>query len=334
MLTVIISLLLFGLLIGVHEFGHLIAAKFNKINVIEFSIGMGPKIFSFEKGGTLYSLRLFPIGGFCNMEGENEEIDTKGSFSTKSPLRKISVLASGALMNLLLGFIALLIITVPLSEVTSTYIDQVNTSAPAYHQGLESGDKIIRLNNKVVRTFNDISYFMSENNGEAVDVSVLRNGKELTFNVKPFSNEGKYYIGITAKVIKNNLWQSIKLSFYNEIFISKLIIKSLWQLITGGISLSEASGPVGVVKEIGAAAQSGFSNVMYILAIITINLGLFNLLPIPALDGGRILFAFIELVIRRKISLKIEATIHTLGLVLLMLVMVFVTFNDVLKLFV
>ncbi len=332
-MTIIISLLLFGLLIGIHEFGHLIAAKINKINVIEFSIGMGPKIFSFKKGETLYSLRLLPIGGFCNMEGEDEETGSENAFSSKSPLRRISVLAAGAIMNLVLGFIALLIISLSNPTCTTTYIEKVNIESPAYQQGLRAGDKVLKLDNKKVKTYNDILYFMTENKGETISVTVSRNGSIQNLNIKPYYEGNRYYIGITPEIHKNTPLKSLVSAFYNEVFISKLIIKSLWQMLTGEIMLSEASGPVGVVKEIGTAAQAGFLNVIYILAIITINLGLFNLLPIPALDGGRIVFSLFELVTRKKVSVKTEAIIHTVGLALLMLVMVFVTFNDIVKLF-
>ena len=334
MTTLLIALLLFGLMIGIHEFGHLIAAKLNKVNVLEFSIGMGPKLFSFNKNGTNYSLRLLPIGGYCNMEGENEESENDGSFSSKSPLRKISILSAGAIMNLLLGFVALFVITLSSQNITSTYVGKLNESAPAYNQGIKENDKILKLNGDSIHTINDINLFMGENDGEDISVTVLRDNKDkLTFTITPFFDTDRYYIGFTPKVIENNFFESVRYSFYNGFFVSKVILKSLFQLITGGISLNEASGPVGVVKEIGVAAKGGFFNLVYILAIITINLGLFNLLPIPALDGGRIFFCLIELITRKKLSPKIESIIHSIGLCLLLLVMVFVTFNDVFKLF-
>lgn len=333
MLTAVAAILVFGLLIGVHEAGHLIAAKLNKVEVTEFAIGMGPKIFSYQGKETLYSLRIIPIGGYCKLTGEDESVNSPVSFSEKKPLQRISILAAGAIMNLILGFVALAILFAPNEYISKPVVSEVLENAPALTQGLKPGDEIIKLNSTVVNIDSDISFFLYRNGGEDVSVTVKRGEEKVMLNITPLYDNGTYYIGYKPQRVENTFLNTVKYSFYFEIFISKMIILTIGDMFTGLVSLRETSGPVGIVNEIGKAAQVGLKNVIYLLALISINLGLFNLIPLPALDGGRIFFVLIELVFRKPIPQKYEALVHALGFCALLMLMVFVTFNDVFRLF-
>ena len=328
MITIIASVLVFGLLIGVHEFGHLIAAKLCGIRVYEFAIGMGPKLFSFEKGGTKYALRLLPIGGFCNMN-EDLESDNLDAYCNKNPWQRMFVLASGAIMNLLLGFIVLCILLGMPKEIVTNRVGEVLQEAPAYTQGLEVNDEIVKINNVRTNIVDDIYLEMSYADGSNINLTVLRDGKKVDLTITPHKNEnGNYIIGYRPLIEKNNFIKVIRNSFYYGIYISKAILVALKDMITGRVALNQMSGPVGIVKEIGNAAKMGFENLLNLIALITINLGLFNLLPFPALDGGRIVFVLYELITRKKVPISAEAVVHFIGLALLLLVMLIVTFSD------
>lgn len=333
MLTAVAAIIVFGLLIGVHEAGHLIAAKINKVEVTEFAIGMGPKLFSFQGKETLYSLRLIPIGGYCKLTGEDESIDSPVSFSEKKPLQRISILAAGALMNLVLGFVALVILFAPNENIATTYVGSVLENAPAYNQGLMPGDRILKLNSTKVNIDSDISFFLYRNGEKDVNVTVKRGDETVAIKITPHSDNGNYYIGYSPKIVKNNFWQTLKYAYHFEIFTSKVVVLTIVDMFTGSVSVKDTSGPVGIVNEIGKAAQSGFRNVLYLLALISVNLGLFNLIPLPALDGGRILFVLIELVFRKPVPQKYEALVHALGFLALLVLMLFVTYNDIIRLF-
>ena len=328
MITILASILVFGLLIGVHEFGHLIAAKLCGIRVYEFAIGMGPKLFSFEKGGTKYGLRLFPIGGFCNMN-EDIESDEEDSFGNKNPFQRMFVLASGAIMNLLLGFLALCILLGMPKEIVTNRVGEVLPEAPAYTQGLEVGDEIVKINKTTTNIVDDIYMEMSYSDGSNINLVVKRNGEKINLTITPYKNEeGKYIIGYRPAVEKNTFGKVVRNSFYYSIYISKAVLVSLKDMITGRVALNQMSGPVGIVKEIGNAAKKGFENLLNLIALITINLGLFNLLPFPALDGGRIVFVLYELITRKKVPINAEAVVHFIGLILLLVLMFIVTFSD------
>jgi len=294
---------------------------------------MGPKIFSYQGKETLYSLRIIPIGGYCKLTGEDESVNSPVSFSEKKPLQRISILAAGAIMNLILGFVALAILFAPNEYISKPVVSEVLENAPALTQGLKPGDEIIKLNSTVVNIDSDISFFLYRNGGEDVSVTVKRGEEKVMLNITPLYDNGTYYIGYKPQRVENTFLNTVKYSFYFEIFISKMIILTIGDMFTGLVSLRETSGPVGIVNEIGKAAQVGLKNVIYLLALISINLGLFNLIPLPALDGGRIFFVLIELVFRKPIPQKYEALVHALGFCALLMLMVFVTFNDVFRLF-
>ncbi len=327
-ITILASVLVFGLLIGVHEFGHLIAAKLCKIRVYEFAIGMGPKIFSFEKGGTKYALRILPIGGYCNMN-EDVESANEDAFGNKGPWQRMFVLASGAIMNLILGFLVLCILLGMPKEIVTNRVGEVLEEAPAYTQGLKADDEIIKINKVRTNLVDDIYFEMSYADGSDIALTVLRNGEKVNLTITPHKNEnGKYILGYRPKIEQNSFLKVIRNSFFYSIYISKAVLVSLKDMVTGRVALNQMSGPVGIVKEIGNAAKMGFESLLNLIALITINLGLFNLLPFPALDGGRIVFVLYELITRKKVPISAEAVVHFIGLALLLIVMLIVTFSD------
>lgn len=329
MLTFLVSVVIFGLLIGFHEAGHLTAAKLCGVRVLEFAIGMGPSLFSFKRGETVYKLKLLPVGGYCRLEGEDESSNSETAFCNAHPLKKIIILVSGAFMNMVLGIVALFIIISGSKAISTNVVDKVMPDAPAFTQGLKDGDRVVRVNNSAININSDIQFAMRNNSGENISVNVLRDGKKVKLNISPYYYEGRYIIGYNTKTETNNFFLSAKNAFYSELFIAKAVLVSFAELIKGTASIKEASGPVGIVKEIGSAAKKGIYDVLYIFAIITINLGLFNLLPLPALDGGRVVFSIYELVFRKRVPEKIEGAVHSIGFLLLMLLMIFVTVNDV-----
>ncbi len=334
MLTALVSVIVFGILIGVHEAGHLIAAKLNNIKVHEFAIGMGPKIVSFSTKETKYSLRLLPIGGYCKIEGEDEESTDERALCNKAPWQKFIVIVSGALMNLVLAFVALLILLGAGKEIYIPKVGSVIPDTSAYEQGLMKGDEIVKLNNTNINIQSDITFFMSRNGEKPIEMTVKRNNELIKLNVTPYTDDGVSYIGFYPEIVKNNLYHTVTQAFYTEIFVAKVVIVSLLELFTGGVSFSEASGPVGIVSEIGKAARMGIYNIIYLLALISVNLGLFNLLPFPALDGGRAVFCIYEMITKKKVSATVESYVHAIGFLILIGLMIYVTFNDVFKLFV
>ncbi len=321
-------------MIGVHEAGHLAAAKISGVFVHEFSIGMGPKLFSWKGKETQYSLRLLPIGGYCNLEGENGGSESNRAFCNAKPLNKLLILASGAIMNLVLGYLVLVLFYAGQPTIVEPVVSNVVSGTYAEEVGIQPGDTIVKMGNMRVNFYPDIKFFMLKNGGKAFDLTVERNGEKIVFSdYQPYEDSDGYYIGIQSQAQNNTFLKTAKNSFFLEIFLGKLLLSGLWDLITGSISVSEASGPVGIVNEIGNAAKKGWIDLLYIVALITVNLGLFNLLPIPALDGGRILFVLISIIIRRPVPEKIETAFHATGMLLLLLLMLFITFNDVGRLF-
>lgn len=323
------------MLITVHELGHMLAAKSVGIGVVEFALGMGPAIFKKEIRGTVYSLRIIPIGGFCKMEGEDAESDNPSAFGNKSLFARFITLASGALMNLLLGFLIFLFLMSSADKVYLPIIGDLTSSGAASEIGLEVGDRITHIGGTRVNTQNDVQFEMARFNDESTTITINRAGKKLTFDITPKYNEqeNRYLIGYTAASKDLTFIGRMEYAFYQSVFMGKLVLVSLTDLVTGKIKSNDISGPVGIVSEISSAAKRGYEDLLYLTALITINLGIFNLLPIPALDGGRIMFLLAELVTRRKPSAKVEGIVHLVGFALLILLMLFTTSNDLMKVF-
>lgn len=335
MLTVISAVLVFLVLVLVHEFGHFITAKLCGVTVHEFAIGMGPAIFKKEHKGTIYSLRLIPIGGYCAMEGEDKESDDEGSFSKKKPWQRLIILVSGAFMNLLLGFILMCCIMFsPNSNyVNVPEISKVMEASGAEEVGLQPGDEIVKINGARVETFTEVQFELSRYKGGSVDVEYLRNGETHNVSVVPKQDkDGRYIIGFEAKIEKLDFGGRLYHAWHYSLFYGKAILVSLFDLVTGNVGMEAMSGPVGIVSEIGKSAQMGWESLFGLAALITINLGLFNLLPLPALDGGRVLFVLVEIITRKKIPADKEGLIHFIGFVLLIGLMLFATWQDIVRL--
>lgn len=334
MITIISSIIIFLLVILIHEFGHFIVAKLNGVSVLEFSIGMGSKLFQKESNGTLYSVRLFPVGGYCQLEGEDEDSENPGSLTNQPPFVRLKVILAGAIMNFLLAFI-LLILLMSTSRV-STQVSSILENSPAYSSGIKTGDTITSVNGKSVDNGEDLIKIIKNSTGD-LDIAVKRNDEIKNFKVTPNIENNTRKIGVNFteeyKLKNFNILNGIKNGTTTFLNLTGMLYKFLGMLITGKLGFGGVSGPVGVIKEIGSAARVGISNLLFLLAYININLGVFNLLPIPALDGGRAVFILIEMISGKKISSEKEGYVHLVGLIFLLGLIAIVTIKDIIKLF-
>lgn len=335
---ILIAILFFELIIIVHEGGHFVAAKLNKIQVNEFSIGMGPKIFSKTFRGTKYSLRWILVGGYCAMEGEDEESDSKRSFSSKKVWQRIVVVVAGALMNLLLGFIIMVIIVSTSNLVGTCTVARFEENAVSEAYGLQVGDTIKSIDGMRVFTTSDLSTAFSRSSDGIVDMTVDRDGKTVALDGVQFATEEQYghtYIAMDFWLLgeEKNVGNVLKASCLEFLSYGRMVFLSVYDLLTGKYGLSDLSGPVGSVSIISDAVKTSVPTMLRIMALLTINVGLFNLFPIPALDGWRIFVLLFEGVTRKKPPAKFEWLVNTIGLVLLLGLMCVVTFSDITKLF-
>lgn len=334
MITLISSLLVFLLVVMLHEFGHFAVAKLSGIKVNEFSIGMGPKIYQKQKGETFYSLRALPVGGYVAMEGEEDNSHDPRAFNNVSIVKRMAVVLAGAFMNFVLAFIAFTLIF-SIVGYGSSEIEKVISNSPADKAGIQSGDIIIKINENKVKDIYDINSIISKNQKEEMDFQINREGNILNLKIKPeYSEENQMYlIGITSK-LDHSILKSISLGATRTLEMSKLILKSIKMMFSGSFKMEYLSGPVGVVQLIGSESSKGFLNFLQILGLISVNLGVFNLLPIPALDGGKFLFLLIEALRGKPIDEKIEQGLSLIGISLLFSLMIYVTiFNDIGRLF-
>lgn len=328
-MTIIYSLLVFLLVILVHEFGHFAVAKMSDMKVNEFSIGMGPLVASTKGEETQYSFRAIPLGGYVALEGEDEDSSDPRSFKNASPLKRIAVLFAGAFMNFTLAILAFTIVF-SIIGTPGTTIDKVVENTPAEVVGLQTGDRIISIDNKPVEKWEDITTFINESTTESINMVVERDSKNVDINIPVYEEEGSRKIGITPKY-QLDLGNALGYAFTNTRMVIVDVYKFVGRLLTGEMDLSAVSGPIGVIRFIGESSQSGILNVLFVLGAISANLGAFNILPIPALDGGKILLTFVEMIIGRKVPEKIEEWLNIAGFVLLFGLMIYVTiFNDIL----
>lgn len=350
--TIIIAILIFGIIITIHEFGHFIVAKLNGIQVNQFAIGMGPRLLKFQKGETEYSLRLFPIGGFCAMEGEDNNSSNPRAFGSKKVWQRMTVILAGAFMNILLGFILTIVTTSMLRYVPTTIIAEFNSEidektgkevnlSKSRESGLELGDEIIALDGSSILSMKDLSYKLQTTETDSFSVTVKRNGEKITLDNVEFENfKTGSVLDFKIKGEKKNPLTVTSYSAKDTVATAKLIWISLKELVTGKYGIQELSGPVGTVSVISEVASEGetlkerLSSVMGLTVFITVNVGVFNLLPIPGLDGSRFLFLIIEGIRRKPIKKEHEAMVHFVGMAALFLFMILITVQDVMKLFV
>ena len=343
--TVLIAILCFGVIIMIHEAGHFFVAKKSGIRVLEFSIGMGPKILQKKRGETKYSLRLLPIGGYCAMEGEDDESADPRAFRKAPVWKRMLVTVAGATMNLILGFVLIVIVTCMDSAITSTTIagfhaDKAGESVATSDGWLQKDDRFVSINGLKIFTATDISYALQNDDCEEFTVVVERGGEEITLEHVQFKDSQTkglldFYVYGEKKTVPRVLSYTCK----NFVSTARLIWISLRDLIRGKYGFHDLSGVVGIIDtttEVVSQSETIHDKIMTLLdlmSFITINVGIFNLIPFPALDGGRFVFLIIEAIRRKPIPAKVEGTIHLVGLSALMLLMIAITFQDVSKIF-
>lgn len=332
MFTTILSFIfVFGMIVFAHELGHFLTAKYNGIKVHEFALGMGPVLLKRQGAETLYSLRAFPIGGYVKMEGEDEASEDPRSFSNKKPLQRLLVLAAGAFMNFVLAYVLLVIIMFSMGS-PSNIVGDIVPDYPAVEAGIIAGDEIVSINGEEIKNWDAVIENINSSNGETLTIEVIRDGDEkLTFDVVPrVRDDGGYQIGIQTKFVKRvdqafgMAWKQF-VSFFTDIF-------KFFTSIGKSEVDAELVGPVGLVSIIGEVSRQGIMNLLLLAAYISINLGIVNLLPFPALDGGRIIFVVIEMIMGKPIDREKEGYVHFIGFAILMALMVFLVFKDISRL--
>lgn len=336
-MRILLAVVLFLLLIVFHEFGHFIVAKKSGIKVNEFAVGMGPLIYSKEKGETTYSFRLVPIGGYCAMEGEEDESNDPRSFDNAPAFKRFLTILAGPVANLI---IAVLVFTIVggIGGVVTTEVSDFIEDSPAKIAGIEKGDDILKINDEEISDFTEISkvvsdFYKDKNFEKEINVEVKRDGDVLDFEFKPKVEAENVYIGIIPARRTPGFFEAIALGFKETGRNIKMIFTILGRLFTGKLALGALSGPVGVLKELGNQAQSGLANLLYFLAYISVNLAVFNLLPIPALDGSKLLTSAIEMITGKKINKKLEEKITMIGFFILLGLILVVSIKDIINLF-
>ena len=371
-ITFVAAVLIFGAVIAIHEFGHFSAAKLSGIQVNEYSIGMGPALFKKIVGGTQYTLRLLPIGGYVAMEGEGspesnaaqrerdaadedgeeEEEDQLESWNPIPPDKRTGmpfpeaaiwkraiVMAAGPLMNFVLGFVVLLgLIALRSEPIASRVIYSIADGALCGQTGLQAGDEIVAVNGRRCFIANDILYELVRTQNTQADFTVRRDGKLVQLPGVRFDSytdengNARMNIGFTVYALEKTPANVLKETVNSELYYGRIIFTSLVDLLRGRESINNLSGPVGIVSAIGQAASYGLTDLLELLVLITVNLGVLNLLPIPALDGGRLVFLAVEAVIRRPVSQRLQESLTLATFILLFGLMIFATYNDVLRL--
>ncbi len=335
-MTILLVIVLFVLLIFPHELGHFIAAKSCGVQVNEFAFGMGPAILKKQGKETLYSIRLFPIGGFCAMEGEDtqEASDNSRAFHNKKWWQKIIILVAGAAMNVVIAVIALTVV-VAVTGVATNVIDKVAPESPAEAAGIEAGNEIIAVAGNETDSWEDVIRYLSPEIEDGSNVTILiktDNGeREMTLSPVQADDE-RYVIGVEAAISHSPI-KVIPAGISSTYRLTVGLFNSMRQIFSSGDVLNQVSGPVGIIKIVGETSQYGFLFYIYLVALISINLAILNLLPLPALDGGRIIFVIIRAVTGKAISDKVESRVHAVGMALLILLAIIVTANDILRIF-
>lgn len=338
---IILALLIFGFLIFIHELGHYLTARAFSVSINEFAIGMGPKLVSrrSKKTGIVYSLRALPIGGFVSMVGEDEESEDENAFHKKPLGQRMLVTAAGAFMNLFIGVIVMSLLVMTQDVLPSNVIGafaEYEDGTPNYAKaaGLMVGDEIVEIEGTRVHIANETIYEVMRRGIAPLDVTVIRDGERVTLEDVRFPtivDSGIRYGTVDFKVApeEKTAGNVMKHAVFRSASTIKMIWESLYDLVRGRYGVESVSGPVGVTKALGEAAESGVDDLVYLSVVISMNLGVMNLLPLPALDGGRLFFQLIELIRRKPLRPEIEGYVHFAGMVLLMILMVVVSVKDI-----
>lgn len=340
-MTLIYFILVLGITVLIHELGHFIFAKRAGIYIYEFSIGMGPRLFKYKRKNdeTEYSVRLFPIGGYVSMAGEDIEIDKnipkEKQMQSKTWLQRFLTIIAGVLFNFLLAIVLLFIIGL-INGVPNDkpYIEKISKNAPIYKSNIKEGDLITKVNKTKVKDNESLVLELQVNKGKDIDFEILhKNGKKEVIKATPIKegkNKGSYGF-VLDSTIKRGIIPSIKYAFTKTYSLLRQMVIIIGYLCVGKLSLSNLAGPIGIFNIVGQAAKVGFINIIYLIAYLCINVGLINIIPLPAFDGGRLLFLIIEKIKGSPVNPKIENTIHTIGFMLLMALMIFISYNDILR---
>ena len=338
-MSIIVALLILGLLIFFHELGHFLLAKRGGIGVTSFSIGMGPSIWKKQIGETEYCLRVLPFGGSCAMVGEDTESEEENAFNKKSVWTRISVVAAGPVFNFILAFVGSVIMVLCIG-VDKPVIAEMMEGYPAYEAGVRAGDEIISMNGRNIGVYRDVSMYIQLHQGETIDLVYARNGERFETSIAPKLGEDGYYLmGITGGAYTKceNPIEVVKYAVAEVGYWIHMVFDSLKMMVSGQVGREDVGGPVRIVGMIGdtyeqSAAISGFAvfiNMLNMVIFLSANLGVMNLLPIPALDGGRLFIMLIEVVTRKRVPEKVEGYIHMAGFAVLMSLMVLILFNDI-----
>lgn len=349
MATIILFLVIFGLVVISHEFGHFLIGKKNGIRVVEFAVGMGPTLFSFTKGETKYSLKLLPLGGACMFDGEDgvaaeDGVQDEHSFLAANVWARIATVFAGPFFNFLLAFVFSLII-VAFTGTDRPIVQQLMEESAAEEAGIEVGDEIVSINGERTHIYREVSLISALNKGQTMDIVIRRDGQkqELTLTPKYSEADGRYYIGLVGagEYMKCNPAQVFQYGFYEVQYWVKATYKSLLMLLQGQATKDDVSGPIGIAQFVGDTYEEvkpyGISSIIFtmmnIVILLSVNLGIMNLLPLPALDGGRLVFMFIEVLRGKPVSPEKEGMVHFAGLVAFMILMVFIMYNDITRIF-
>jgi regulator of sigma E protease len=327
-MTIVIAILVFNAIVFFHEAGHYIAARLGGIKVVEFALGMGPKLLYKKIGDTVYSLRAFPIGGFCLMLGEDEEKNDPAAFNNKPVTTRLAAIAAGPIVNLL---VAVLIYSLVLAPAGTPVVGQVTKGMPAEQAGIVAGDVIIDINDVKINSWEQIKPEISKHEGELITITLENKGVQRDVQLTPIKNPGTndVLIGVAQQVKITGF--SLNKGVSSTFTITKMVMEFLGQLVVGKADAGDVSGPVSIFVYMNDAAKSGLISVLGITAIISLNLAIFNLLPLPALDGGRLIFLLIELIRRKPVPAEKEGMVHFIGLVALMALSLFLAYRDIVK---
>lgn len=342
-MKIILALIIFSVIIIIHELGHFLLAKKNGITVTEFSLGMGPRLLSTKRGGTLYSLKALPFGGSCQMVGEDESSSEEGAFSNKSVWARMSVIAAGPIFNFILAFVMALFLIGGIGH-DEPVIEKVMEGYPAAEAGVLAGDRITKMNGSSIHVYREVTNFSTFHQGEKLELEYERDGERYETTLTPKKGEdGHYLYGFQGSGVrkKGSTWETIKYGAYEVKYWIVTTFQSLGMLVRGQVKADDVAGPVGIVDAIGDTYEQSRSsgwfavwiNLLNMAILLSANLGVMNLLPIPALDGGRLVFLIVEAIRGKRINPEKEGMVHLAGLMVLMVLMVFIMFNDIRKLF-
>jgi regulator of sigma E protease len=339
-----------GLLIVFHEFGHFLFAKLSGVGVLTFSVGFGPKVWSVKKGETEYAISAFPLGGYVKMVGEDPDeevspVDVDKSFAHKSLAKRIAIVAAGPVFNLLLAvFLLMAVFTFYGVPVMSTQVSAVEKGSPAELAGIQKGDRITAIDGISVNEWDDLSTRIKSSGGKPLNLQIRRGNETVNITVQPVQKEGRtifgerkddWIIGIGSQVAieKGNPGLAVVRAFYQTYEYSKVTLLAFYKMIVGDVSPRNIGGPILIAQMAGQQAQEGLGSFLAFLAVLSINLGVLNLLPVPVLDGGHLVFFLVEAVIRKPVSVKYREMAQQVGICLLALLMVYAFYNDILRFF-